>query len=316
MYEKTDWVDHIVDSTTGTVIQQGTRFTAQRMNNIEEGIEAVHELIESTNEEIENNLKQYADDKIAALVAAAPEALNTLKELAEALGDDPNFAATVLDQLTSKADASALTAHLADYVRQPGYGTTAGSTNTYTLTLSPALTAYAAGVCVAVKIHAANTGAATININGLGAKTILDSKGIALTSGKLKLNVIYTLRYDGTNFILQGDGGSGNAVASDLLSGKTASADAGDIVGAMVNWAGLSPSDLGYYMSGGSLVVAPQTGYHDSASTRYMIAAPNHIAANVKSGVTDLGITGTHPNISTGTAAPSGGYDNDYYIQT
>lgn len=37
-YVKTDWEDHIVDIEYGDVIQEGTRFTAKRANNIEEGI--------------------------------------------------------------------------------------------------------------------------------------------------------------------------------------------------------------------------------------------------------------------------------------
>lgn len=37
-YKKTEWQDHILDPETGTVIQQGTRFTAQRANNFEDGI--------------------------------------------------------------------------------------------------------------------------------------------------------------------------------------------------------------------------------------------------------------------------------------
>ena len=40
---------------------------------------------------------------VAALVAAAPGALDTLKELADALGDDPNFATTVLAGMAAKA---------------------------------------------------------------------------------------------------------------------------------------------------------------------------------------------------------------------
>ncbi|EEN0465518.1 phage tail protein, partial [Salmonella enterica subsp. enterica serovar Stanleyville] len=40
--------------------------------------------------------------KVAQLVGSAPEALDTLKELADALGNDPNFAATVLNKLAGK----------------------------------------------------------------------------------------------------------------------------------------------------------------------------------------------------------------------
>ena len=39
---------------------------------------------------------------IAAVVDGAPEALDTLKELADALGDDPNFATTITTEIGSK----------------------------------------------------------------------------------------------------------------------------------------------------------------------------------------------------------------------
>lgn len=49
--------------------------------------------------------ESYVDISIAALVNSAPEALNTLDELAAALGDDENFATTVTNQIASKQDA-------------------------------------------------------------------------------------------------------------------------------------------------------------------------------------------------------------------
>lgn len=45
---------------------------------------------------------------ISRLVDSAPESLNTLNELAAALGDDPNFATTIINQIAQKADASEL----------------------------------------------------------------------------------------------------------------------------------------------------------------------------------------------------------------
>ncbi|ELK39026.1 hypothetical protein D478_26379 [Brevibacillus agri BAB-2500] len=45
-YQKNTWVDHIVDPGTGEVVQQGTKFTATRANNIEAGIEKAHQLVE------------------------------------------------------------------------------------------------------------------------------------------------------------------------------------------------------------------------------------------------------------------------------
>lgn len=43
-------------------------------------------------------------DAVAALVDESPETLDTLKELAAALGDDPNFATTVTNLIGTKAD--------------------------------------------------------------------------------------------------------------------------------------------------------------------------------------------------------------------
>lgn len=47
----------------------------------------------------------YFDKEIARLINQAPAALDTFKELADALGNDPNFATTILDQLGQKAQA-------------------------------------------------------------------------------------------------------------------------------------------------------------------------------------------------------------------
>jgi hypothetical protein len=50
---------------------------------------------------------------VDAIVAGAPAALDTLNELAAALGDDQNFAASVTTALAGKADAAAMTTALA-----------------------------------------------------------------------------------------------------------------------------------------------------------------------------------------------------------
>ena len=50
--------------------------------------------------------KGDVDLNIPNLIASAPEALNTLNELAQALANDPNHATTVFNQLSLKADKS------------------------------------------------------------------------------------------------------------------------------------------------------------------------------------------------------------------
>ena len=48
--------------------------------------------------------ESQVDAKIAALVDSAPETLDTLNELAAALGDDPSFITTITNQIANKAD--------------------------------------------------------------------------------------------------------------------------------------------------------------------------------------------------------------------
>lgn len=46
----------------------------------------------------------YVDNKVAGIVNSAPETLDTLNELAAALGNDPNFATTVATKIGTKVD--------------------------------------------------------------------------------------------------------------------------------------------------------------------------------------------------------------------
>ncbi|ECW1009179.1 phage tail protein, partial [Salmonella enterica subsp. enterica] len=57
---------------------------------------------ETTAAGIEIATAAFVAAKVARLVGSAPEALDTLKELADALGNDPNFATTVLNKLAGK----------------------------------------------------------------------------------------------------------------------------------------------------------------------------------------------------------------------
>ena len=46
----------------------------------------------------------YVNNKVAGLIDSAPSTLDTLNELAAALGDDPNFATTITTQIGGKVD--------------------------------------------------------------------------------------------------------------------------------------------------------------------------------------------------------------------
>ena len=53
-----------------------------------------------------SDANSYTDTKVAAVLDSAPETLDTLNELAAALGDDPNFATTIANQIGGKAPTS------------------------------------------------------------------------------------------------------------------------------------------------------------------------------------------------------------------
>ena len=114
---------------------------------------------------------------------------------------------------------------------------TASGTDAYAATLAPAITAYTTDQKVYLKFTNANTGAATINLNGLGAKSIKKSGTAALVAGDISAGQILCLVYDGTNF--QVVGGGGGVSLTDPLTFKGAidcstnpnypAADAGDV---------------------------------------------------------------------------------------
>jgi hypothetical protein len=73
--------------------------------------------------------------------------------------------------------------------------------NTYVITPLPVVAAYAAGLELEVKIAHTNTGASTLNVNGLGAKAIVrNSDGAAVIAGDLQAGALYRMAYDGTSF--------------------------------------------------------------------------------------------------------------------
>jgi hypothetical protein len=83
-------------------------------------------------------------------------------------------------------------------------GTAGGTANARTITLSPAPAAYAAGQRFAfINGAAANSGAATLNVNSLGAKDIRKGDGsTALASGDMPADAVVEVVYDGTQFVL------------------------------------------------------------------------------------------------------------------
>ena len=97
------------------------------------------------------------------------------------------------------------------------YGASSAGTDTYAITVAPVPIAYAAGQVFIFKADVANTGAATLNVNGLGALTILRPDGTGLSTGDITANQIVAVAvYDGTNCKML------SALAGGINTGKAA----------------------------------------------------------------------------------------------
>lgn len=83
------------------------------------------------------------------------------------------------------------------------YAADTGAANAYVVTLATAPpSGYVDGLTVHFKTSNANTGASTINVNGLGVKQIRDFNGDPLEAGTIPAGGIVTVRYDGSYFRL------------------------------------------------------------------------------------------------------------------
>lgn len=81
-------------------------------------------------------------------------------------------------------------------------GTSGGTANAQTITLSPAVTALVTGMRISFLPGNTNTGATTLNPNSVGATNIVLPNGDALVGGELSTGAPAEVLYTGTNFIL------------------------------------------------------------------------------------------------------------------
>ena len=83
---------------------------------------------------------------------------------------------------------------------------TGGTGNAYTVTPSPAITAYASGQAFLIRPDRDNTGASTLNVNGLGARSLqkTNSSGTAtaLVAGEIKRGREFFATDDGAKFLI------------------------------------------------------------------------------------------------------------------
>jgi phage-related tail fiber protein len=295
--------------------------------------------------------KAYADTKVGDLstltTAEKDNLVGAVNEMAGAVNEINSEVLALQTGATPAADANKLggqepeyyasadqiDAHEADKAQHMAYATASG-TDSYTVSI-PGILTLTEGLSVKIKFPNANTGAATLNINGLGAKVIQKSNGSALSAGNIKAGQIMHLVYGGSVFQLLGEGGEyGTAGAAQILTGYTVGTESGLLDGTMPNRGAVSQSlavngsyiiPQGYHNGAGQVTqsiatkgaatITPSTVNQVIAANQYLSGAQtiagsaNLLAANIKEGINIFGVVGTlaiGKRWASGTAVRSG----------
>lgn len=97
------------------------------------------------------------------------------------------------------------------------------NTNTYAGSPTAVVLSYEVGLIINLKVTNANTGASTLNVNSLGAKSIKKNVIEDLAADDIKANQVVPLIYDGTNFQIVGGGGGGGGGDTSYVQNETPS---------------------------------------------------------------------------------------------
>lgn len=154
--------------------------------------------------------KTYVD---GVAVAGAPNADTTTKGISQKATQAQSQAATDL----GSTGASLFLPNSAYGARFfSGYAADAGASDTYVITLSPVPTAYFTGQIVEFKANTANTGACSLNVNGLGAIAI-KLNGADPQDNTISAGAYLMVQYDGTNFNIIGNSSMIGTTASKVI---------------------------------------------------------------------------------------------------
>lgn len=94
-----DTVRDMVDAISDEIASGGGGVSQDQLDQTVKDVTKAYGIADQT---VLTSAESYTDQKIADVVDGSPEALDTLYELAKALGDNPNFATTVMDQIGQK----------------------------------------------------------------------------------------------------------------------------------------------------------------------------------------------------------------------
>ena len=189
---------------------------------------------------------------------------------------------------------------------------TVTGTDTYAGTASPTYTAYVAGDLFNFVVPNTNTGAATLNIDTLGAKAITRTGAVALVAGDLIATQIAQVVYDGTRFqLLNGNSFTNLGVSGNLAFSGTANRITGDFSNATVaNRVSFKTSTIDNntvvsVIPNGTATTTNVIAYNNSDPTNAAFASIGAIGATdtrIQSGITG---TGTYLPLSIYTSGAS-----------
>ncbi len=171
---------------------------------------------------------QYLKDYIDGIaIASAPDASLTAKGIVEVAtqaevdsGDDTG--STTAPAVVSPSTIRAKMFH--------DYAADSVGTDSYAITITPAITAYATGQRFTFKAGTTNTGSCTLNVSGLGAKTIKKNYNEDLITNDIRANQIVEVVYDGTNMQMVSSGISADSLKTTLTEETSSGIVAGSPV--------------------------------------------------------------------------------------
>lgn len=88
-------------------------------------------------------------------------------------------------------------------LRYHDYAASGVGNDSYAISVTPTPTSYTIGDEYVFKADVSNSGAATLDVNGLGAKSIKKFSNVDLSDGDIKASQVVSVIYDGTSFQLQ-----------------------------------------------------------------------------------------------------------------
>jgi len=103
-----------------------------------------------------------------------------------------------------------------------GFYTAGGTGNAITITTGMSLTSVPTGMKIRFRVGSANTGATTINVDGIGAQTAVTVTGVALPNGYTRTGVDTVATWDGSNWTVDRQPERGGTIGTGGIYTKLA----------------------------------------------------------------------------------------------